>query len=172
MVKLLWDDIFRACSGSDHASAVSLATFPSDPVVAATACVVPFLLDPAAALGRMSPWHMKLRCLDLRSVSTWRVVCGVHPPAPERVHVVTLSPACLVLRPCVVAPPSVRVRFCPGALACACSCFARVRPCAQGHCGRCPHGSGVMSDLFFLCVLADMLGQGLCSTYYILVYDV
>ena len=35
------------------------------PVVAATACVVPFLLDPAAALRRMSPWHMKLQCLDL-----------------------------------------------------------------------------------------------------------
>ena len=30
-----------------------------------TACVVPFLLDPAAGLGRMSPWHMKSRCLDL-----------------------------------------------------------------------------------------------------------
>ena len=44
-----------------------LATFPTRrvPVVAATACVVPFLLDPAAALGRMSPWHMKLQCLDL-----------------------------------------------------------------------------------------------------------
>ena len=41
--------------------------FPTSriPVVAATACVVPFLLDPAAALGRMSPWHMKLQCLDL-----------------------------------------------------------------------------------------------------------
>ena len=53
------------CSGSDHAEAVLLAAFPAGPVpvVAATACVVPFLLDPAAALGRMSPWHMK--CLDL-----------------------------------------------------------------------------------------------------------
>ena len=28
--------------------------------------------------------------------------------------------------------------------------FAHVRPCAQGHFGRCPPGSGVMSDLFFL----------------------
>ena len=25
----------------------------------------------------------------------------------------------------------------------------RVRPCAQGRCGRCPPGSGVMSDLLF-----------------------
>ena len=64
---LLRDDIFWVCSGSDHAEAVLLAAFPAGhvPDVAATACVVPFLLDPAAALGRMSPWHMKLRCLDL-----------------------------------------------------------------------------------------------------------
>ena len=39
------------------ASAVLLAAFPSDrtPVVAATACLVPFPLDPAAALGRSPP---------------------------------------------------------------------------------------------------------------------
>ena len=54
-----------------------------------------------------------------RSVPTWCFVCGVHPPAPDRVCVGTLLPACLVLRPCVVAPPTDRVRFCPGALACA-----------------------------------------------------
>ena len=44
-----------------------LAAFPTCriPVVAATACVVPFLLDPAAALACMSPWHMKLQRLDL-----------------------------------------------------------------------------------------------------------
>ena len=55
------------CSGSDHAEVVLLAAFPTSriPVDAATACVVPFLLKPAAALGRMSPWHMKLQCLDL-----------------------------------------------------------------------------------------------------------
>ena len=66
-VKLLRDDLFRACSGSDYATAVLLETFPSDrtPVVAATACLVPFLLDPAAALGRPLPWHMKLQCLAL-----------------------------------------------------------------------------------------------------------
>ena len=63
-----------------------LAAFPTSriPVVAATACVVPFLLDPAAALGRMSPWHMKLRWLDfvaafLVGVST--AVCTRQPPA-------------------------------------------------------------------------------------------
>ena len=52
-VTLLRDDHFKACFGSDHASAVLLAAFPSDrtPVVAATACLVPFLLDPADALG-------------------------------------------------------------------------------------------------------------------------
>ena len=53
---------------SDHAEAVWLEAFPTchTPAVTATACVVPFLLGPAtAALGRMSPWHMKLRCLAL-----------------------------------------------------------------------------------------------------------
>ena len=66
-VTILRDDLFRACFGSDHASAVLLAAFPSDrtPVVAATACLVPFLLDPAAALGRPPPWRMKLQCVSL-----------------------------------------------------------------------------------------------------------
>ena len=115
---LLRDDLFRVCSGSDHAEAVLLAAFPVGhlPVVAATACVVPFLLDPAAALGRMSPWHiihtyMKLRFLDLVAaflLGVWTAVCTRHPPD------------------------------------------ASVLVCAQGHCGRCPPGSGVMSDLFFL----------------------
>ena len=56
-VTLLRDDLFKACFGSDHASAVLLAAFSSDrtPVGAATACLVPFLLDPAAALGRPPP---------------------------------------------------------------------------------------------------------------------
>ena len=51
-VTLLRDDLFKSCFGSDYASAVLLAAFPSDltPVVAATACLVPFLLNPAAAL--------------------------------------------------------------------------------------------------------------------------
>ena len=44
-----------------------------------------------------------------RSVPAWCVVCRVHPSAPEGVHVGTLSPACLVLRPCVVAPLADRV---------------------------------------------------------------
>ena len=73
------------CSGSDHAEAVLLAAFPTSciPVDAATACVVLFLFDPAAALGRMSPWHMKLQCLDLvaaflRGVSS--AVCTREPP--------------------------------------------------------------------------------------------
>ena len=45
-VTILRDDLFKACFRSDHASAVLLATFPSDrtPLVAATACLVPFLL--------------------------------------------------------------------------------------------------------------------------------
>ena len=64
-VKLPRDDLFRAFSGPDHASAVLLATSPSGsyPVVAATACLGPSLLDPAAALP--PPWRMKLQCLTL-----------------------------------------------------------------------------------------------------------
>ena len=64
-VRILRDDLLKACLGSDHASAVLLAAFPSEhtPVVAATACLVPFLLDPAAALGRPPPWRMKLQCV-------------------------------------------------------------------------------------------------------------
>ena len=47
--------LFCKCFVSDHASAVLLAAFPSDhtPGVAATDCLVPFFLDPAAALGRL-----------------------------------------------------------------------------------------------------------------------
>ena len=83
---LLRDDLFRVCSGSDHAEAALLAAFPTSriPVVAATACVVPFLLDPAATLGHMSPWHMRLRCLDLVAAFLLRVstaVCTRQPPA-------------------------------------------------------------------------------------------
>ena len=37
---------------------------------------------------------------------------------PGCVYVGTLFPACLVLSPCVVAPPPRCARFCPGALAC------------------------------------------------------
>ena len=56
-VTLLRDDLVKAWFGSDHASAVLLAAFPCDHthVLAATVCLVPFLLDPAAALGRPSP---------------------------------------------------------------------------------------------------------------------
>ena len=87
---LLRDDLFRVCSGSDHAEAVLLATFPTSrvPVVAATACVVPFLLDPAAALGRMSPWHINLHCLALVAAFLLGVssaVCTRQPPTASMV---------------------------------------------------------------------------------------
>ena len=66
-VKLLRDDLFRACSGSDHATAVMPATFPSDrtAVAASTACLVMVLLDPAAAQGRHPSWRMKSQCVAL-----------------------------------------------------------------------------------------------------------
>ena len=45
----LQDDVFRACSGFDYAEAMLVAAFPPDSIhiVAATACLVPFLFDPA-----------------------------------------------------------------------------------------------------------------------------
>ena len=82
-VKLLRDDLCRACSGSDHASAVLLASLPSDhtAVEAATACLATFLLDPAAALGRPPPWRMRLQCLSLVAVLAWCAICCVHEAA-------------------------------------------------------------------------------------------
>ena len=83
-VTLLRDDLFKACIGSDHASAVLLAAFHSDhtPVVAATACLVPFLLDRAAALGRPPPLaHEVARRVSSRGSLAWCVVCGVHEAA-------------------------------------------------------------------------------------------
>ena len=64
---LTTDGLFRVSSGSHHTEAVLLAAIPSDhvSVVAATACVVPFLLDPATALGRRLPWPLMLQCLAL-----------------------------------------------------------------------------------------------------------
>ena len=83
-VTLPEDDLLRACSGSDPAKAVLLAAFPTDriPVVAATACLVPFLRDPAAALGRCPPFHMKVQCLGaafLPGVSS--TLCARLPPS-------------------------------------------------------------------------------------------
>ena len=56
-IPLLRDDLSRACSGSDHAEPVFLVAFPSDriPAMAATACHVTILLDPAVALDRHPP---------------------------------------------------------------------------------------------------------------------
>ena len=52
-------------------------------VVAATACRVSFLLDPAVARGRHSPWHMNLQCLDFVAALLHGVsyaVCTRQPP--------------------------------------------------------------------------------------------
>ena len=83
-LQLVWDDLFRECSVSDHASAVLLATFPSayTHVVAATACLVPFLLNPAASMGRSPPWRMKLQCLARALVKAF--LLGVSTAACTR----------------------------------------------------------------------------------------
>ena len=126
-----------------------LQRYDRTPVVAATACLVPFLLDPAAALGRPTPWAHEVAmpgsCLG---VLAWCVNCGMHPAASVCVSVGKPPSSCLVVRPLMVAPPADRFCVRPGAAPCACSCFARVRPCAQGRCGRCSPESGVIYDFF------------------------
>ena len=109
---LLRDGLLWVCSGSDLAEAVLLAAFPSGrmSVVADTACVVPFLLDPAAALGCVSPWHMKLRCLDLVAAFLLGVssaLCTRQPPTAS-----VLARLCWRAFVCLPGPPSM------------CGCFA------------------------------------------------
>ena len=152
-ITLLRNDLFKACFGPEHASAVLLAAFPSDrtPVVAATAYLVPVLLDPAAALGRVPPLaHEVAMRVSSHGFLAWCVVCGVHEAASAGVGVGQPLPPCLVVRPFVVALPTVWSFVCPGAAPCAYSFPAHVRPCAQGRCGRCPLGFGVMADGVFL----------------------
>ena len=112
-VSLLQDDLFRVCSGSDHTEAVLLAAFPSSriPAVAATACLVPFLLDPAAALGRLSPWNMKWQCFNLVSAFLLGVSSAVRTRQPPS--------ASTWARFRLPAWSSVRFCFCPSAPACA-----------------------------------------------------
>ena len=77
------DDLSQACSGSDHAAAALLSVSRSDRIfiVAATKCLFLFLLDPAAALGRVPPgatWRH-----GARSCSDWLFSmrsCSVNPP--------------------------------------------------------------------------------------------
>ena len=53
-VNLLRDDLFRACFGSDHASAVLLAAFPSD----RTPVVAPWLVSSRSSSTLLLPWHV------------------------------------------------------------------------------------------------------------------
>ena len=66
---LIQDDLFQTGAVSASAEAVLLAAFLCGhvPVTATTACLVPFLPDPAAALnlGRHPPCHMNLQCSGL-----------------------------------------------------------------------------------------------------------
>ena len=123
--------------------------------------IVPLLWLPRLVLCRSSstlllPWdappplaHEVAVCVTSRGVVFWCVGCGVHGAAPVGVGVGQPSPSCLVVRPFVVALPTVWSFVCAGVASCAYSCSAHVRPCAQGRCGRCPPRSGVMSDSYF-----------------------
>ena len=97
-----------------------------------------------------------------RGVPAWCVVCSVHEAASVGVGVGQPSPSCLVFRPFVVALPTVCFFVYPGAAPCAYSCSAHVRPCAQGRCGRCPLGFGVMSDFLFHIFLKGT-AHGVCA---------
>ena len=118
---LLRDDLFRVYSGLDHAEAVLLAAFPSSriSVVAATGCVVPFLLDPAAALGRVSPCNMKWQCLDLAAAFLLGVpsaVCTRQPPTESmlgRFHLPAWSSVrgCSAYGPGLIFPRSACLRL-------------------------------------------------------------
>ena len=104
---LLQDDIFPVCSGTDHAEAVLLASFLSShtPVVAATACVVPFLPDPAAALSRVPPWPMKLQCLDLVAAFLLSLLSAVCTRQSPKASMLALSIWFFWLHACLMKDP-------------------------------------------------------------------
>ena len=101
-ITLLRYDLFWVCSKSDHAEALLRAAFPfiRVPVVAAMDCILPFLLNPAAALGRVSPWHMQLHCLDLVDVEAFRL--GVSSAVSTR------QPLTVSMLACLLGHPSIR----------------------------------------------------------------
>ena len=106
------------CSGSDQSVAVLLAAFPSIhvPVVAATACLVAVLLDPAAALDRHSPWHMKLHCLDLVAALLLGVLSWCAPASPRprlRWHALACLPGPLPAHGCSAYGPVLLLPQCP-----------------------------------------------------------
>ena len=110
---LLRDGLLQAFSGSEPAKAVMLAVYPSSrSPVAATACLVPFFLDPAAALGRRSRWCMNLQSLALVVAFLLGVpaaVCTCHPPSMDvatSAWAYERSSSRLVIRPHVAAPPA------------------------------------------------------------------
>ena len=87
-VGVLRKDIAVACAGCTQAEHVLQAAFPNDciSVDVASACLVPFLLDPAGALGRHPPSAVKHHCLRLVAaflLGVSCVVCTREPlPAP------------------------------------------------------------------------------------------
>ena len=150
-VILLRDERFLVGSAPDHAETLFPPVFPARhvPVVAHTACVVPFLFDPAAALlvGRNCLRLMKLQCLDLLAAILLGVssaMCTHKPSAASR-----------LARGRLHAGSSIRLRlfrlrtgsdFAPARLPVLYPVLhlsARVR---RG-CGQCPPGSGVISGV-------------------------
>lgn len=72
-----------------------LTAIPCDTVraVITTACLVPFLLDAAAALGWHPPWHMKLQCVGLVAFPLGVPLALRPPSSPESasLHIPTWS---------------------------------------------------------------------------------
>ena len=81
------------------------------------------------------PWALQRSCLAAR------LRCAPASPRPR---------LCWHASACLPGPPSGCSAYGPGLILpwSAClrlmSCFSRVRPCAQGRCGRCPHGPGII----------------------------
>ena len=72
---------------------------------------------PCCCPGPSSPLAHYVAVLgSCRGGPAWYVVCGVHPPAPVRVYVGTLPPACPALRPLVAAPPPIGHALAPAHL--------------------------------------------------------
>ena len=83
-VKLLRDDLCRAYSGSDHTTAMLLATFPCD----GTPLWLPRLVSSRSSSTLLLHWdvppplaHEAAMSGSCRGVLAWCVVCGVHAAA-------------------------------------------------------------------------------------------
>ena len=112
----------------------------------------------AAVLAATACTYLTVRCACML---TWTIEhpCSVLRWASERSPLAATT--CDYRHPLELAAST---RAVCDVVSCAWSCHARVRPCAAGRCGRCPPGSGVMSDLFFFPVYCWSCDLGSCGS--------